>query len=277
MRFDAIQAAMPGRSGFSKGLCLLAYSSVQVLNLASATILVQVFLLGVARVELLQILGRLEYGIQPVAVVLGGELQQEVGVGVFERPLDGQGVNFFDQDGGAVLVQHPARDGWHEVLVLQNVLVPEHDVVGGEGRAVRPLHPLAQLDGPGLEIRGRGDALRQLHFDRGAVRPEAGEHVVDHTVDAVEVRGPQETAAPDAAVLADFIARNDERMLRQALLDRRQLAGLDQRCQHGRFLILTLPKAGKNTDHEKNQKQNPCSFHKYLLVNDGLVCFGESS
>ena len=35
----ATQAAMPGRSGLSKGLFLLANSSAQVLNLASATIL----------------------------------------------------------------------------------------------------------------------------------------------------------------------------------------------------------------------------------------------
>ena len=89
--------------------------------------------------ELLQVLGGLEDGILPVAVVLGGELQQEVGVGVLECPADGQVVDLFDQDGGAVLVQHPARDGGHEVLVQEHVLVPEHDVVGGEGRAVRPL------------------------------------------------------------------------------------------------------------------------------------------
>ena len=126
--------------------------------------------------------------------------------------------------------------------------------------------PLAQLDGPGLEVRGGGDALRQLHLDGGAVRPEAGEHVVDHAVDAVEVRGPQEAAAPDAAVLADFVGRNDQRILRQALLDRRQLAGLHQVGQHGRFLVLTLSKAGKNTDQKKDQKQNPCSFHKHLLI-----------
>src|SRR5262249_11887552 len=60
-----------------------------------------------------------------------------------------------ERDGGVVDLAHPpllAIDGelrrrrLDEVLVLIHVLVPEHEIVGGERRAVRPLHALAQID-----------------------------------------------------------------------------------------------------------------------------------
>jgi hypothetical protein len=43
---------------------------------------------------------------------------------------------------------------------------------------------------------------------------------------------------PYAAVHADFVGRDDHRLVGQALVDRRQLAGFHQRRQIGRFLVL---------------------------------------
>ena len=62
-----------------------------------------------------------------------------------------QVVDLFHLDESSRPCSASSRDGGHQVLVQQHVLVPEHDVVGGEGRAVRPLGALAQLDRPVLK------------------------------------------------------------------------------------------------------------------------------
>src|SRR5262249_34960173 len=43
---------------------------------------------------------------------------------------------------------------WQQLVVLIKVLVPEHEIIGSEGMAIRPLHALAQENGEGAAIVG---------------------------------------------------------------------------------------------------------------------------
>ena len=186
-------------------------------------------------------------------------------LGSLKFQVDRQVVDLLDRDRSPVLVQHPARHRGREVLVQEDVLVPEDDVVGGERRAVRPLGPLAELDDPGPEVGRRGHALGQLHLDGRPVGSEPGEHVVDDPVDAVEVRGPQEAAPPDAAVLADLFSGDHQGVLGQALGDRRQLAGLHQVGQDRRLLVRDGRSRREDHAREHGQQQEHGLFHDVSL------------
>ena len=134
---------------------------------------------------------------------------------------------------------HRRRRRGHQVLVPVDVLEPEHEVVGGEGLAVAPLHAAPQVHDPRAAAVLHLEALGDIRHDLVAgVVPEHQMVGARAAAEAVpEVGRPGEAAAPDAAVLADLVQRlDDQRVLADALGHRRQLAGLHLLRELRRFL-----------------------------------------
>jgi hypothetical protein len=101
--------------------------------------------------------------------------------------------------------------------------------------AERHTHRLATVEQfPGFRD-GRHDLVaREVHVNR-----LLGAH---HPVEVLGVTGAGEATPPGAAVLARLAERlDDHRLFRHALLDGRQLAGLDQLGQHRRLAELRRP------------------------------------
>ena len=208
--------------------------------------LVELVLLGVGRVELLEVVSGEEHSVGPVAAVLVRQRGEQQRVGLLVGPADSRRADLLDAGRRAVRVAHPGRKRRREVLVQQHVLIPEQDVVGGERRAVRPARALTELDRPGPEIFRRLPSGGDLRLDLGAVGRKSEEGVVDDAHVVVGVGRTQERAPPHAAVLAGPLDhRNHERIAGQALLHRRELAGLDLLGQRGRFLELRRLGAGR--------------------------------
>src|SRR5207247_2762418 len=108
-------------------------------------------------------------------------------------------------------------------------LEPEDEVVGGERLAIAPLHPAAQVDEPRapavLHLEAAGEVRHRLVAgvvpEHQVVRPRAAAEAVP------EIGRAREAGAPRAAVLADLLQwLDDERVLADAVGDRRQLARL---------------------------------------------------
>src|SRR2546428_13618858 len=96
--------------------------------------------------EPLEVVRGEEDGVRAIAAVLGRERGEQQRVGLLVGPAHGRRAHLLDRGRRAVGVPYPGWQGRHEVLVQENVLVPEEDVVGGERRAVRPPRALAKLD-----------------------------------------------------------------------------------------------------------------------------------
>ena len=163
-------------------------------------------------------------------------------------------------------VQEPPRSGTrrHQLLVAQEVLVPEGEVVGGERVAVAPAQSGAQVHGELREVVVPVPAGGGVGGDRLQARV--------HHQQRLGARGPrlgaggdraERTVAQAAAVGADALQRHDHhRVGRHALLEGRQLAGLDQRGQHRRLLeagdavaggLLVLGDGGEEVHHVRHQ------------------------
>ena len=151
--------------------------------------------------------------------------------GLGELEPHGVGVDLLDL---ALLAvdRHRRRRRGDQVLVPVDVLEPEHEVVGGERLAVAPLH--ARGAGAG-RASGRRPASRSPWRCSGrpcrrcSPRTAGGRGRRAAAIAVPEVGRTGEAAAPGAAVLADLVERlDDQRVLPDALGDRRQLAGLDQ-------------------------------------------------
>ena len=104
-----------------------------------------------------------------------------VGLGLAAADLHGEVVHrhgFLDE-------RREAGEGAH--VVVDDVVVGERDVGGGDRLAVLPLDALAQMEGPGLAVRGGlprgGEAWRWLQIER-----VAGEEVVVEQPDLVRRR-----------------------------------------------------------------------------------------
>ena len=125
----------------------------------------------------------------------------------------------------------------HEVLVAVDVLVPEHEIVGGKGLAIRPFVSLAQVQ------HQRSVAVGQLPgFGHGRDLLGAGvvpEQDLVHRHPAVTVLvvgGASEGAMQRATIFADLAQRfDDQRLFGHALLDGRELALLHELRKHRRF------------------------------------------
>ena len=117
-----------------------------------------------------------------------------------------------------------------DVLVEIDVVVPEHEIVRGERRAVGPLGALAQVDRRRLAVVADLPVAGEAGDDLGARVIEGQDLVERNDPVAVLVVGRSgERSAPVAAVFADFAQRlHDEKLRRlgQALVDRGQLSGL---------------------------------------------------
>src|SRR6185436_1417297 len=126
----------------------------------------------------------------------------------------------------------------HDLLVRVDLLEPEHEIVGGERRPVAPLHAPAQLQGRDLTVRADLPAARDVWHDLGArVVPEQELVVLGRPVAVRRVERTRESPPPGAAVLADLAQwLDDERILTDALLHRRELARLHQGRQLRRLL-----------------------------------------
>jgi len=230
-----------------------AKSSVQGLESRRGDELVEVFLLGVGRVELFQVVRGQEDGIRPVAAVLVRQRGEHQRVRLLVGPAHGRRAHLLDRGRRAVGVPHPRGGGRHEVFVQEDVQVPEDDVVGGERRAVRPLRALAKLDRPHPKVFRRFPPRGDLRLDLGAVRREPHEGVVDDADVVVGVGGTEECAPPHAAVLPGPLDDgHDEGVARKAFLNRRELAGFDLLGQHGSFLKLC--RLGRGRTHEGEQQ-----------------------
>lgn len=177
--------------------------------------------------------------------------------------LEEKPVRLLEGDAEGLLVQHlelaPLAAGGPEALpgglrhlrVHEDVLGPEADVLGGEGRAVRPFHPLAELEGIDPAAIADLEGFRDVGLDGRPVGGEADQRLValiahDHGQRAAA----DQRVLPVAALLARPVGRGDDhRVLRQALGQRRQLARVDDGLERGRFLRRGRP--GLNPEGER--------------------------
>ena len=154
-----------------------------------------------------------------------------------------RGLVDLDHAARLALRTHVRRRRRHDLLVAVDVLEPEDEVVGGERRAVRPLHALAQEQRVGLAVVAELVALGHAGHDLAAVR--APEQQLVGRLDAVAVlavAGPVKARRQVPPYLPiSFSGCHTIGSAGNALLDRRQLAGLDQLGQHRRFGELLRP------------------------------------
>ena len=194
-----------------------------------------------------------------VVVVVDVPLRQVV-LGVKRDPLAARplhhdqlhgevGFVHLEADRVVVHLHHPADareqvPGLHLVVPV-HVLEREDHVVGGERVAVRPLRPLAHVDGEALAVVGELVAARQVGHHRpvpGHLQ-EAGADVLGRLGDVVPRVLVDGHHVQRAAVGADLLhRRRHPRFQRQPFVDRRQLSRRHQRRQHRRLLVL----AGRN-------------------------------
>src|SRR5256712_6602566 len=176
--------------------------------------------------ELLEVVRGEEDGVRAVAAVLVRERGEQQRVGLLVGPAHGRRAHLLDRGRRAVGVPYPGWQGRHEVLVQENVLVPEEDVVGGERRAVRPPRALAKPDRPRPKVPGGLPPRGELWLDLGALRREPPEGVIDDPDVVVGIGRAEERAPPHAAILpCPFDDRHNERIGGGALLPRRGGAG----------------------------------------------------
>ena len=134
----------------------------------------------------------------------------------------------------------PDGEAGGEVVIAQHVLIPEHEVLGGMRRAVRPLDAFTQVEGVGRAVIGDFPGFSQIGTDIGAV------HVVAHQLRVHEavsedtgIAGADTDAAPGAAVLTDLIQRFDHHWVGwEPLVHGGDFAVGDHIGQHGRFVVL---------------------------------------
>src|SRR5438105_4606275 len=161
--------------------------------------------------------------------------EQKVWIG--EHVADRVIITLFD--GARLAVDRQQDVGCRrELFILVDVLVPECEVVRRKRLAVRPAHALPQ-------VQNEGAAPVQKLVAPGYVWPGRFTRVVpeqqairagDGAVAVPPVTRPSEASAPGTTILANLVDwLDDERLIRQALLDWRQLALLDQVGQHRRL------------------------------------------
>ena len=168
-----------------------------------------------------------------------GEDVDKVGIRFRELKGDGVIVHLFHHAVFAVDLEFKERRR-HERLVQVHVLIPEHEIIGGERRAVRPLGALAQENRDGLAVIADFPVFRERGHDlvAGVIKVQDLVSGID-AVAILVIGGTGEGAAPIAAVLAGFFERLDDHEVagvRQSLGHFRQFAGFDQIGEHRRFL-----------------------------------------
>ena len=128
---------------------------------------------------------------------------------------------------GLAVDQHVARrTRGAQLAVIRYVLPVVAEVLGGEGMAVGPAMPLTQAqreDALFLHVERLEDVRHQRAFER---TQKVGERCLEQRLCAGHAPGERvERAAMAPGLRSRLAERHDERLLRQALFDRRQLAG----------------------------------------------------
>ena len=222
------------------------------------------------RIEAEFALLRLQARLSAADLGVAGELAREQEVRIVELEQHGGLVDLADPSRLAVGGELRRRR-FDQVLVLVHVLVPEHEVVGGERRAVGPLHALAQEQRGAAAVGAGLPALRDVGHDLGAGDvPEQQLVGRAHAIAVLAVAGPEKAAPPGAAVFSDAAQRLEHhRLLRNALLDRRQLAGLDQFGQRRRLAEFLRPLRGIGDDRRVFQFSDQAGLRQIRLLRDG--------
>ena len=218
---------------------------------------VELGLVGIFGVNLLQELARLV----DEEVRLEGEIGQETGVRLGPAVADRGRVQHLDLRELAVDEELQGRAQGVQLRVVGHILPVEAEILGGEGGAGRPLHPLAEVEGEDSSLLDI-EALQQIGHQMvvRVIGDQLGIAVGHHVFD---VLGGGEQRRQLAAVLPRRLARplelGDRRVLRQALGDRRQVALLDGVGEEGRFLIGRRGKRAAGCEEEDDQSEN--RFH----------------
>src|SRR5262249_13135775 len=97
-----------------------------------------------------------------------------------------------------------------QLIILIDILIPEHEIIGSEGMTIRPLHTLTQENGKGAAIVRDVPALGDIGGDFIAGIVPKQNFVMPATAIAIpEIGRAAEATAPRAAVLADLVHRLD--------------------------------------------------------------------
>src|SRR5215470_5031855 len=163
-------------------------------------------------------------------------------VGLLKLESDGGIVHLLHLPRLAINGQHRAF-GRRQLIILMDVLIPEHEIIGGEGMTIGPLHALTQEHGKGAAIVGDVPAFGDIGGDFIAGIVPEQDFVMPATAIAVPVIGrTAEATAPRAAVFADLVHRLDHQwVLTHPFLYGWQLPCLD-RCRQLWRLLKTLGK-----------------------------------
>ena len=197
---------------------------------------------------------------------VAGKLARKQEVRIVELEQDGGFVDLADASRLAVGGKFRRRR-FDQVLVLVHVLVPEHEIIGGERRAVGPFHALAQEQRGAAAVGAGLPALGDAGRDIGARHvPEQQLVGGAHAIAVLAVAGAEKTAPPGAAIFADAAQRLDHhRLLRDALVHRRQFAGLDEFGQRRRLAELLRPLRGIGDDGRVFQFSDQARLRQILL------------
>ncbi len=185
-------------------------------------------------VELLQVVGGTEEEER-----CGARLAlDEVRVGLLPRVLDGKRVDDLDLRRLAVDQKLDVGTAGGEVLVVGDVFPEEAEILGSEGLAVRPFVPGAQLEGElaaVLLLVALEDVRLQLEL---VVVDDEARVAEDRHQTRIARAGHQhvELAALLAGTVATGKVIDHPGLLGNALVDRRQGAGLHLIGEHRRFL-----------------------------------------
>ena len=157
-----------------------------------------------------------------------------------------------------------------QVLLSGNVLIPEHEVISGEGSAVGPLHALAQVQDILGEIVVHVIALDDEGLSRGCIRHNAHQGNHAQALGIHLTMGGAETAGTiDTAVDADFLSLGHIGFKGQALFHGGQVSGFHLSLEGRGFAIgLAFRKGGGRDQQAQHQEQGDNAFHTRNLLFD---------
>ena len=167
---------------------------------------------------------------------------QEEAVRIGEGELDCVVIDHFQF--GALVDVKEGRAHRHQFGILVHVLIPEHDIIGREGFAIRPFNPIAQEERQLGLVIVKLPAFGQVGHDLGEFVgiPEDKTITTGYAMAVLAVARASKATAPGAAILADLGERLDDQQILtngQPVGHGGQGASIDQFLEHGRFAKLT--------------------------------------
>ena len=193
-------------------------------------------------VILLHVVGRHQEGgaieARLARAVLGDDFgEQRVGLSEGYR----EGLGILDGDDKRLAIGHQRRGNVRRQFgIEEHVLIPEAHVVGGHRLAIRPLEPLEQREGELGRVVVDGIGLNEARLQNRLavdVLHELDDPLLHQLGRAPAVADALVGAMQRAAVSADLAENiHNLRLFRQALVDRRQLARLNEVVEHRRLI-----------------------------------------